>query len=48
MANLGLLAVTTVDGEPVLYYRPEDFNTRGEFVAVLNRTRRLLEKVLRE
>ena len=48
MANLGLLAVTTVDGEPVLYYRPEDFITRGEFVAMLNRTRRLLEKVLRE
>ena len=48
MANLGILAVTTIDGEPVLYFRPNDFATRGEFVAMLNRTRRLLEKVLRE
>jgi len=48
MANLGLLAVTTVDGEPVLYFRPNDYITRGEFVAILNRTRRLLEKTLRE
>lgn len=48
MANLGILAVTTIEGEPVLYFRPNDFVTRGEFVAMLNRTRRLLEKVLRE
>ena len=48
MANLGILSVTTVDGDPVLYFRPNDFATRGEFVAMLNRTRRLLEKVLRE
>ena len=48
MANLGILSVTTVDGDPVLYFRPNDFTTRGEFVAMLNRTRRLLEKVLRE
>lgn len=48
MANLGILAVTTVDGEPVLYFRPNDFVTRGEFIALLNRTRRLLEKMLRE
>lgn len=48
MANLGILSVTTIEGEPVLYFRPNDFATRGEFVAMLNRTRRLLEKVLRE
>lgn len=48
MANLGILTVTTIEGEPVLYFRPNDFTTRGEFVAMLNRTRRLLEKVLRE
>lgn len=48
MANLGILSVTTIEGEPVLYFRPNDFTTRGEFVAMLNRTRRLLEKVLRE
>lgn len=48
MANLGILSVTTIEGEPVLYFRPNDFVTRGEFVAMLNRTRRLLEKVLRE
>ena len=48
MANLGILSVTTIDGEPVLYFRPNDFVTRGEFVAMLNRTRRLLEKILRE
>jgi len=47
MANLGILSVTTIDGEPVLYFRPNDFVTRGEFVAMLNRTRRLLEKLLR-
>jgi len=48
MANLGILSIVTIDGEPVLYFRPDDYVTRGEFVAMLNRTRRLLEKVLRE
>ncbi len=48
MANLGTLSVTTVEGDPVLYFRPNDFTTRAEFVAMLNRTRRLLEKILRE
>lgn len=48
MANLGLLAVTTIDGDPVLYFRPEDYTTRAEFVAMLNRTRRLIERILRE
>lgn len=47
MANLGIVSVVNVEGEPVLYFRPNDFITRGEFVAMLNRTRRLLEKILR-
>lgn len=48
MANLGLITVMTVDGEPVLYFRPRDFTTRAEFVVFLNRTRRLLERFFRE
>lgn len=48
LANLGILSVITIEGEPVLYFRPDDYITRGEFVAMLNRTRRLLEKILRE
>lgn len=48
MANLGILSVVNIQGEPVLYFRPNDFVTRGEFVAMLNRTRRLLERMLRE
>lgn len=48
MARLGILSVMTKDGDPVLYFRPNDFITRAEFVAMLNRTRRLLGKMLRE
>lgn len=48
MANLGILAVVNLNGEPVLYFRPNDFVTRGEYVAMLNRTRRLLERMIRE
>jgi len=48
MANLGLVTVITVNGEPVIYFRPEDFITRAEFIVFLNRTRRLLERIIRE
>lgn len=47
MANLGLLSVVTRDGDPVLNFRPNDLITRGEYIAILNRTRRLLETSLR-
>lgn len=48
MANLGLITVMTNDGEPVVYFRPHDLTTRAEFVAFLNRTRRLVERMIRE
>lgn len=47
MANLGLLAVITKEGDPVLNFRPNDIITRGEFLTMLNRTRRLLERMIR-
>lgn len=46
MANLGLLSVVTGEGEPVLQARPNDRITRGEYIAMMNRTRRLLESIL--
>lgn len=48
MANLGLIAVMNRDGTPVLYFRPNDFVTRAEFVVFINKTRRLLERIIRE
>jgi hypothetical protein len=48
MSNLGILSVTTKEGEPVLQFRPNDLITRAEFITMLNRTRRLLERVIRE
>lgn len=48
MANLGLITVITKDGQPVLYFRPNAYVTRAEFVAFLNRTRRFIERVIRE
>ncbi len=48
MANLGLLAVMTRDNQPILYFRPDAYVTRAEFIAFLNRTRRLLEQSIRE
>lgn len=48
MANLGLVTVITRDGQPVLYFRPNAYITRAEFIVFLNRTRRFLERVIRE
>lgn len=48
MADLGLIAVVSKDGIPEIYFRPADYVTRAEFIAFLNRTRRLVEKHLRE
>lgn len=48
MANLGLVTVMTKDNQPVLYFRPNAYITRAEFIVFLNRTRRLLEKVIGE
>lgn len=48
MANSGIVAVITADNQPVLYFRPNDFCTRAEFITMLNRTRRLLEHVIGE
>lgn len=48
MADLGLISVISRDGQPVLYFRPNDYITRAEFVTFLNRTRRLMEQIIRE
>lgn len=48
MANLGLISVITRDGSPVLYFRPNDFMTRAEFITMINRTRRFVERLVRE
>lgn len=48
MADLGLIAVVTKDGQPVLYFRPNDAATRAEFATFLNRTRKYLENIIRE
>jgi hypothetical protein len=48
MANLGLITVITRDGQPVLYFRPNAYITRAEFITFLNRTRRLLDKIIQE
>ncbi|MEK3838202.1 S-layer homology domain-containing protein [Paenibacillus sp. FSL R7-0128] len=48
MADAGLVTVVYADGTPVLYFRPNGYITRAEFVSFLNRTRRFVERVLRE
>lgn len=48
MANLGLISVLEADGSPVLYFRPNAYITRAEFVAFLNRTRRFIVNAIRE
>ncbi|WP_338587660.1 S-layer homology domain-containing protein [Paenibacillus sp. Y5S-9] len=48
LADLGLTVVTQLDGTPILYFRPENFITRAEFVTFLMRTKRLLERTIRE
>ncbi|WP_145052828.1 S-layer homology domain-containing protein [Paenibacillus xylanexedens] len=48
MADAGLISVISSDGTPVLYFRPKGFITRAEFISFLNRTRRLIERMLRE
>lgn len=48
MAQLGLVSIITRAGQPVLYFRPNAFITRAEYVAFLNRTRRFIERIVRE
>lgn len=48
MANLGLITVVSPDGQPMLYFRPNDRCTRAEFVVFLMRTKRFMEKAIRE
>lgn len=48
MSDLGLVCVISKDGEPELYFRPNDYTTRAEFITFLNRTRRLVERIIRE
>ncbi|MBO9598583.1 MAG: S-layer homology domain-containing protein [Cohnella sp.] len=48
MANLGLVSVLERSGEPILYFRPDAYSTRAEFVTFLTRTKRLIERVVRE
>lgn len=48
MADAGLISVMSADGTPVLYFRPKAFITRAEFISFLNRTRRFIERTLRE
>lgn len=47
-ANLGLVSVVSHSGEPVLYFRPDDMMTRAEFTIVLNRTKKFIERLVRE
>jgi hypothetical protein len=48
MSDLGLISVITRDGYPVIYFRPNAYITRAEFIAYLNRTRRFIERIIRE
>lgn len=48
MSDLGLVVVVSKDGDPELYFRPNDYTTRAEFITFLNRTRRLVERIIRE
>lgn len=48
LSDLGMVTVIDREGYPVLYFRPEDFVTRAEFVVFLNRTRKFIEGVIRE
>jgi hypothetical protein len=48
MSNLGLVAVIKSNGDPVLDFRPDAYTTRAEFITFLNRTRRLIESIIRE
>jgi hypothetical protein len=48
MSNAGLVSLVNKDGSPVLYFRPNAYITRAEFIVFLNRTRRFIERVVRE
>jgi hypothetical protein len=48
MSNDGLVAVIAKNGDPVLYFRPNDYVTRAEYITFLNRTRRFIERIVRE
>lgn len=48
MADAGIITVVSNDGNPVLYFQPNDYTTRAAFVSFLNRTRRLIERYVRE
>lgn len=48
MAQFGLVQLVNIDGTPVLYFKPNNIVTRAEFITFLNRTRRLLDKIIRE
>lgn len=48
MSNLGLVSVLERDGEPILYFRPDAYITRAEYVTFLMRTKRFIERVVRE
>lgn len=48
MADRGLLLVITADGTPMIYFNPNGYITRAEFVTFMNRTRRFIERALRE
>lgn len=48
MSNLGIVSTVNIDGSPVLYFRGGDYATRAEFIALINRTRRWIERTLKE
>lgn len=48
MADLGLIATSNIDGSPVYYFKGGDYVSRAEFVSFINRTRRWLERVIKE
>ena len=47
-ARLNIVSSYWSDGSPVLYFRPSEFMTRGELVAAVMRTKRIMEKFLRQ
>lgn len=48
MADLGIITTHFRDGSPVKWFNGDNFVSRAEFAALLNRTRRWLEQKIRE
>ncbi|MGM7682864.1 S-layer homology domain-containing protein [Cytobacillus sp. Hm23] len=48
LSKLGIVTTYDTSGQPMLYFRPHDNLTRAQLVALMMRTKRLVEKILRE